>query len=106
MEINSLRIDKPITIEKMNDDGDWTEYFKCKSHVQTISSNENISSGAVQSNTETMFVVRYCKATSQIEFNTQCYRIKFRGAVFDITSCDNDKYENALIVMKGKGQLE
>lgn len=107
MEINSLNINKPVIIEKYNEDLEkWDEYHKCRADVRTVIASENVSSGAVQSITETMFTVRYCNKTSLIEFDTELYRIKFRGAVFDLTSCDNDKYENKLIVMKGRGKRE
>nr|DAE10101.1 MAG TPA: putative head tail adaptor [Siphoviridae sp. ctGuJ10] len=106
MEINSLNINKPIIIELLDDNEEWKEYYKCRAHVQFIGGNENISSGAEQSNTETLFAIRYCKKASQIEFDTQSYRIRFNGAIFDLTSCDNDGYRNVLIVMKGKGQRE
>lgn len=107
MEINSLNISKPVIIEKYNEaKEEWLKYHSCRADVKTVVSSETVSSGAVQSTTETMFIVRYCNKTSLIEFDTELYRIKFRGAIFDLTSCDNDKYENKLIVMKGKGKRE
>ena len=48
-----------------------------------------MKAGAVQSNVERIFEVRYCPPLKEIEFNTSLYRVVYNGMTYNVTDYDD-----------------
>lgn len=96
-----------IVFEKLNDDTEeWASFYTCHAKVNIASGREYFSSGAEQSESSTIFTVRYCKSLEAIGLNAQAYRIKFRSGIYDIQVVDNFMYMNQILNIKAVGKLE
>lgn len=83
--------DKPITIQRINETTeDWVDVFKVHAKInKSKSDDEYLSGGASQGKKNLTFEVRYFAGLEDISFNTQLYRIVYRGVPFDITDYDD-----------------
>ena len=96
-----------ITFQLINEDTEeWNDYYSCSAKVNISSGNEHLGAGAEQSTSSTLFVVRYCKKLNDLHLNTQLYRIKFRGAVYDIQDVDNFMFRKETLKIRAVGKLE
>ncbi|MGX7745691.1 phage head closure protein [Rhodopseudomonas parapalustris] len=84
----------------------WSEYYSCYAKVNAAGGKEYFSSGAEQSTNAVIFTVRYCNALKNIYLNTQSYRIKFQGAIYDISDVDNYMFQNQFLKIKAVGRHE
>lgn len=98
------RLDKRITIQKLNDNEDWEDYYSCAASKNTASGREYFSSGAEQSANSVIFTIRYCKKLGDIELETQIYRIIFKNGIYDIESVDNYMSNNEKLIIKAVGK--
>ncbi|MDP4174136.1 MAG: head-tail adaptor protein [Bacteroidota bacterium] len=97
-----------IIFEKLDESTEtWNYYYECFSKVNVAGGSEYLIGGAEQSKSITLFEVWYCEKLKELQFDTQCYRIKFRGAIFDIQPpVDNYMFRNVSLKIKAVGRLE
>lgn len=94
--------DKPIIIEKMDEETEKYETFaKLKARVNKSRGSEYMDAGAIQVNQELEFVVRYFSKLKEISLNTQLYRIVYDGAKYDIQDYDNYMFKNHTVKIIG-----
>lgn len=81
--------DKPIIIQQQNPDTEtWTDYFHAHAAVNKSGGSEYLNAGAERSSATLIFELRYCSMLEPIRYNTQVYRILYRGKTFNIKNTD------------------
>lgn len=85
---------------------EWADYYTCSAKINIAGGNEYLRGGAEQSVSSTIFIIRYCQKLKGLHLNTQSYRIKFRGAVYDIQDVDNFMFRNESLKIKAVGRIE
>ena len=94
--------DKPITLEKMNETTEkWAISANLHARVNKTGSSEYLDAGAERSRNTLTFEVRYLKNLENIRFNTQLYRIIYRGKRFNIVDYDDFNEEHKTIKLVG-----
>ena len=97
--------DKPIMIQKIDEATEnWVDLFEKPIHARinkAKSNNEYLSGGAIQAKISLVFEVRYFATLEDIEFNTQNYRIIYKGEPFDITDYDDFQMKHETIKLLG-----
>ena len=95
-----------ITIQKSSTKKDgtgnhtlaWSDHYKCYSYVNNLSGKEYWEAKQVNAETELDFVIRYCSEVSA--FDTEHFRILFRGNIYNITFVDNVQYKNKTVKIR------
>lgn len=96
---------KPIVIQKWNEDAQgWEIYFTCHARVNTSKATTNLDGGTLYGRNKTNFDVRFCKAVSMIEFDTQLYRIVYKNVVYDLVEYDDYMEQHRTVKLKGVGK--
>lgn len=96
-----------ISFQVLNEETEeWTDYYACPAKVNIAGGNEYLRSGTEQSVSSTIFIIRYCPKFKDLYLNTQSYRIKFRGAIYDIQDVDNFMFRNESLKIKAVGRIE
>lgn len=105
MSIGDMR--HRINFEILDEDTEaWNDYYNCFAKANIAGGNEYLGSGAEQSTSSTIFTIRYCEKLKDLYLNTQSYRIKFRGAIYDIQEVDNYMFRNETLRIKAVGRGE
>jgi len=68
---------------------EWKPVGKLHAGVNKATGKEFVDAGAVQSQLQMVFDVRYCELIKDIRLNTQYYRIKYDGGIFKIVDYDD-----------------
>lgn len=106
---------KPITILKYDEQNDeWQplaldgQPIVFHAAVNKSGGSEYLGSGATQSAANKVFKVRYCSLISDIELNTQLYRIEYAGVIYDVTDYDdfNDLHREVKLLGEARGVNE
>lgn len=100
------RLDKRILFQILDEAEEWIDYYSCFANANIASGKEYFGSGTEQSTNSTIFTVRYCAKLKDLYLNTQSYRIKFNGAIFDINEVDNYMFQNEKLIIKAVGRNE
>ncbi len=83
---------RPIAIEKLNlSTEEWESYLPLL-HANVNKNrqdNEYLQAGALQSQAQKVFKVRYCPPLKAIDGNTQIYRILYDGRYYNIVDYDD-----------------
>ena len=94
--------DKPITLEKMDENTEkWSIFARLHARVNKTGSSEFLNAGAERSKNTLTFEVRYFKNLENIRFNTQLYRLIYRGQRFNIVDYDDYLEEHKTIKLVG-----
>jgi SPP1 family predicted phage head-tail adaptor len=98
---------KPIIIEKQDvDTEEWSHYTRVHANINKSRGSEYLSAGAIQSQRQLVFDIRWNPKIKKIVDNTQLYRIYYDGSYFDIVDTDNfkeSKYEIRLLGVSSYG---
>ena len=95
--------DKPIIIEKRDpQSGEFSEWLKLHARVNKTGGGEREASGARRSAASLTFELRYVSLLFDIFFNTQDYRIIYRGAVFVINDYDDYMEQHKTVRLEGE----
>lgn len=82
--------DKPIIIQKINEDSEkWEDLYTLHARVNKSGGSEYLGAGANQSQSSRAFEIRYFKDLEDIDFNRGSYRIVYRGQMYNITDYDD-----------------
>ena len=90
MEAGKLR--HIITIQVMDSNESWSDYFFCNAQVNGLSGNEYWAASTEQAQSTVDFTVRFTPMLSGLL--PQTTRIMFSGNRYDVQSIDNFMYLN------------
>lgn len=80
----------PIKIQKKDEETEvWSDFLDLHCRITRNKGSEYMKVGAVQSNVERVFEVRYCSQLKAIEFNTSLYRVVYNGVNYNISDYDD-----------------
>ncbi|MCD7800674.1 MAG: phage head closure protein [Ruminococcus sp.] len=93
--------DKPIILQKINEDETWSDYISLHAHVNKTKQSEYLNAGAIQSKRTLTFTIRYSTVLEDIAYNTQNYRVLYNSNVFDINDYDDYQLLHKTIKLVG-----
>lgn len=93
----------PFTIQRQDPDTEqWSDLWHLHAlQVNKTGAGENHSAGAEQYHPRLTFEVRYFKDLEALRFNTQEYRIVYRGHTFDIQDYDDFMERHITVKLAG-----
>ena len=92
----------PIIIEKQDENTEkWAEYYKTHAKINKTTGKENANASVNISSSTYNFEIRYCKKIEEILFDTEIYRIVYKGRHFDIKSVDRYKENKNKVTLVG-----
>lgn len=98
-----MTFDKPITIQVQDPDTElWTDKLKLHAHVNKTGGGARSNAGADQYQARLTFSVRYAKTLEQIAYNTQPYRVIYRGRTFKVVDYDDFMEEHSVVKLVGE----
>ena len=82
--------DKPIIIQVRDPETEeWTDKFRLHAAVNKTGGGSTFSAGTDQNNASLTFKVRYVMALEDMAYNTDHYRIVYRGRTFKVVDYDD-----------------
>lgn len=94
--------DKPITIQKINEDSEkWEDLYTLHARVNKTNGSEYLNAGANQSKSTRVFEVRYFKNLEDIDDSRGLYRIVYRSRTYNITDYDDYLEQHKTIKLLG-----
>lgn len=93
-----------IVITKRNEEERaFLPFYSCLVDVNKYGQGgEFLGGGAEREKKQLVFKVRFCKRISEIQHNTQNFRILYKGAEFNIIDYDDYNFENKEIKLLGE----
>ncbi len=94
---------KPIIIQVQDPETEeWTDKFLLHASVNKTGGGANFSAGTDQHNASLTFKLRYVKALEDIAYNTQPYRILYRGRSFKVVDYDDFMEQHREVKLVGE----
>lgn len=90
-----------VELQKLNASHQWEPVGKYHAGVNKSSGKEYLSAGAVQSQLQLVFSLRYCSEIAAIRLNTQLYRIVYNGGTYKIADYDDYKEQHRSVRLLG-----
>jgi SPP1 family predicted phage head-tail adaptor len=82
--------DKPIILQvQAPESEEWTDALRLHATVNKTGGGLNFSAGTDQHNASLTFKVRYVRALEDVAYNTERYRIIYRGRTFKVVDYDD-----------------
>jgi SPP1 family predicted phage head-tail adaptor len=98
-----MRYDKPIKVQVQDPDTEqWTDVLSLHAKVNKTGGGTRLNAGADQYTASLTFEVRYVKALEAIAYNTQPYRIEYRGRKFKVVDYDDFMERHQTIKLVGE----
>lgn len=98
-----MRYDKPITIQVQDaDTEEWADKLHLHASVNKTGGGSNFNAGTDQYNASLTFNLRYVSALEDIAYNTQPYRIIYRGRTFKVIDYDDYMEQHREIKLVGE----
>lgn len=98
-----MAYDKPITIQIQDPDTEeWTDVLKLHATVNKTGGGSNFNAGTDQHNASLTFKLRYVRKLEDIAYNTQPYRIIYRGRAFKVVDYDDYMEQHREIKLVGE----
>jgi SPP1 family predicted phage head-tail adaptor len=98
-----MHYDKPITIQVQDPETEeWTDKLKLHANVNKTGGGTVFNAGANQYNTSLTFRLRYVRALEDLAYNTQPYRILYRGRTFKVVDYDDYMEQHREIKLVGE----
>lgn len=98
-----MRYDKPITIQVQDPETEeWADALKLHAMVNKTSGGAAFNAGTDQHNANLTFKIRYVKALEDLAYNTQPYRIIYRGRTFKVIDYDDYMEQHREIKLVGE----
>lgn len=92
---------RKIYIEKLNDDESWSDYIQVHANINKTRGSEFLSAGAVQSQRQLTFDVRWNEKIKRISYNLQLFRIYYDGAYYNIVDYDDYRETHRAVRLAG-----
>lgn len=96
--------DKPIKIERLNENGDdekWEDFAVIHARVNKSGGNTYLKAGAERSQNSLVFECRYSSLLEKIRFDTQLYRLFYRGNRYKVEDYDDFEERHETIKLLG-----
>ena len=98
-----MTYDKPITIEVQDPDTEqWVESLRLHARVNKTGGGQALNAGADQYKASLTFELRYVKALENIAYNTQPFRVVYRGRKFKVVDYDDYMEQHRTIKLVGE----
>lgn len=98
-----MTYDKPITIEVQDPDTEqWVESLKLHARVNKTGGGQALNAGADQYKVSLTFELRYVKALEAIAYNTQPFRVIYRGRQFKVVDYDDYMEQHRTVKLVGE----
>jgi len=98
-----MTYDKPITIEVQDPDTEqWVESLRLHARVNKTGGGQALNAGADQYKASLTFELRYVKALEAIAYNTQPFRVVYRGRKFKVVDYDDYMEQHRTIKLVGE----
>lgn len=95
--------DKPIKIQIQDaDTEEWTDKLSLHATVNKTGGGSGFNAGTDQYNASLTFTVRYVRALEDLAYNTQLYRIIYRGRTFRIVDYDDFMEQHREVKLVGE----
>lgn len=95
--------DKPITIQVQDPVTEvWSDLKRLHATVNKTGGGSAFNAGTDQYNASLTFKVRYAKALEDLAYNTQLYRIIYRGRAFKVVDYDDFMEQHREIKLVGE----
>lgn len=75
----------------------WVDYYTCWAYVNNLSGKEYWAAAQSNAQHSLYFLIRYNSKVADL--NSEQYRVKFRGQIYNLTFIDNVQYENKRLKM-------
>lgn len=98
-----MRYDKPVVIQVQNSETEeWIDKLYMHAHVNKTGGGQTMNAGADQYRVSLTFEFRYIRALEEIAYNTQPYRLVYRGHTFKVTDYDDYQEEHRTVKITGE----
>ena len=98
-----MRYDKPIVVQVQDlSTEQWTDSLRLHARVNKTGGGQTFNAGADQYRVSLTFEVRYCKQLEDIAYNTQPFRILYRGRKFKVTDYDDYMEQHREVKLVGE----
>lgn len=98
-----MRYDKPIKVQVQDPDTEqWTDVLSLHAKVNKTGGGARLNAGADQYTASLTFEVRYVRKLEDIKYNTQPYRILYRGRKFKVVDYDDFMERHQTIKLVGE----
>jgi SPP1 family predicted phage head-tail adaptor len=95
--------DKPIKIQVQDPNTEeWVDKFLLHASVNKTSGNSKFNAGIDQNTASLTFKLRYFKSLEDLAYNTQPYRIIYRGRAFKVVDYDDYMEQHREIKLIGE----
>lgn len=95
--------DKPIKIQIQDPNTEeWTDKLSLHAAVNKTGGGSGFGAGTDQSNASLTFRLRYVKALEDLAYQTQPYRILYRGRTFKVVDYDDYMEEHREVKLVGE----
>lgn len=93
----------PLTIQRMDPDTEeWTDHLRLHAlQVNKAAGSESFAAGAEQYHPRLTFRLRWCQALEDLKYNTQEYRIVYRGHNFNVQDFDDYMEQHRTVQLVG-----
>lgn len=98
-----MTYDKPIIIQVQDaNTEEWTDALRLHARVNKTGGGQALNAGADQYTASLTFELRYVKALEDIAYNTQPFRIIYRGRKFKVTDYDDYMEQHRTVKLVGE----
>lgn len=98
-----MTYDKPIEVQVQDPNTEaWTDKLRLHAKVNKTGGGQALNAGADQFRASLTFEVRYVKALEDIAYNTQPYRILYRGRKFKVVDYDDYMEQHRTVKLVGE----
>lgn len=98
-----MKYDKPIIIQIQDPETEeWRDSLKLHASVNKTGGGSNFNAGTDQHNASLTFKLRYVRKLEDIAYNTQPYRIIYRGRAFKVVDYDDYMEQHREIKLVGE----
>ncbi len=95
--------DKPITIQVQDPETEeWVDKLHLHASVNKTGGGSNFNAGTDQHNASLTFKLRYVRVLEDLAYNTQPYRIIYRGRAFKVVDYDDYMEQHREIKLVGE----
>ena len=94
----------PVKIQVMDQDTEeWTDHLNLHARkVNKATSGESFAAGAEQYHPRLTFTLPWCRALEDVAYNTQLYRIVYRGHTYNIQDYDDYMQQHIEVNLVGE----
>lgn len=98
-----MTYDKPITVQVQDPDTEeWRDELHLHARVNKTGGGARLNAGADQYTASLTFEVRYVRALEELAYNTQPYRVVYRGRKFKVVDYDDFMEQHRTVKLVGE----